>query len=243
MKTSNPMFRDSVFENVSVLGTPMTVSGTINKLLLLTIVMLISAAAVFYQFSLQRMDLVQIFMTTGCIIGFITVLVMAFKPNVTPYLAPIYAFSQGAVLSGLSCFFEAAYPGIVIQAITMTFLAVFAMGILFKLEIIKATEKFRAVIFTATLAIMIFYLISFVISFFGVIVPYFTSNSNLSIFINVVIAVIAALNLIIDFDNIGRGVRTPLPSVFEWYCAVGLLATIMWLYVEILRLLARFRER
>ncbi len=243
MKTSNPMFRDSVFENVSVLGTPMTVSGTINKLLLLTIVMLISPAAVFYQFSLQRMDLVQIFMTTGCIIGFITVLVMAFKPNVTPYLAPIYAFSQGAVLSGLSCFFEAAYPGIVIQAITMTFFAVFAMGILFKLEIIKATEKFRAVIFTATLAIMIFYLISFVISFFGVIVPYFTSNSNLSIFINVVIAVIAALNLIIDFDNIDRGVRTPLPSVFEWYCAVGLLATIMWLYVEILRLLARFRER
>lgn len=245
MKSSNPLFRDTIFQNnnTTMVGMPMTVGGTINKLLLLTVIMFIAAGAVIYQFSLQRYDLVQIFMISGVIVSLIAALVMAFKPNITPYVAPIYAFSQGALLSGLSCFFEASYPGIVIQAVSMTLFAVLAMGLLFKMQLITATEKFRAIIFTATFAIMIFYLVSFVISFFGVNVPYFSSNSNLSIFINVVIAVIAALNLIIDFDNIDRGVKTPLPAFFEWYCAVGLLATIVWLYIEILRLLSRLKDR
>lgn len=244
MRSSNPLFRDSLYQNTNALTErPMTITGTVNKLLILVAVMFVAAAAVFYQFSLQHLDFVNTMMIAGIIVGLVTVIVMAFKPNTTPYLAPVYAFSQGAVLSGISCFFEAAYPGIVMQAITVTFMTVLAMGLLFKMGLIKATEKFRAVLFTATLAIMIFYLVSFVISFFGVNVPYFTSNSNLAIVINVIIAGIAALNLIVDFDNVDRGVRTPLPATYEWYCAVGLLATIVWLYIEILRLLARLRDR
>lgn len=244
MKTSNPLFRDSIYQNSTAFGAmPMTVAGTVNKLLILTAIMLVAAAAVYYQFSLQHFDFVNILMIGGVIVGLITAVVMAFKHTLTPYLAPIYAFSQGALLAGFSCFFEAAYPGIVIQAISITFLTILSMGLLYKTGVIKATEKFRAVILTASFAVMIFYLISFIISFFGILVPYFSVNSPLTIGVNVIIAGIAALNLIIDFDNVERGVRTPLPAVFEWYCAVGLLATIVWLYIEILRLLARLRDR
>ena len=244
MKSSNPMFRDSLYQNsFDALQKPMTVSGTLNKLLLLTLVMIISGAAVFYQFSMQRYDYVQTLLIAGCVVGFVSALLMMFVHKITPYIAPIYAFSQGALLSGLSCLFEASYSGIVIQAISITFLAVLSMAILFKAKLIQATEKFRAVLATATLAVFIFYLISFIISFFGVNVPYFSSSSPISIVINVAIAGIAALNLIIDFDNIDRGVNAQLPSFFEWYSAVGLLATIVWLYIEILRLLARLRDR
>ena len=244
MKSSNPMFRDSIYKNTyDLLEKPMTLSGTINKLLLLTVLMFIAAAAVFYQFSMQRYDYVGILTIAGVIVGFICAIIMAFKHNITQYVAPIYAFSQGAFLSGVSCFFEASYPGIVVQAVSITFITLFVMGLLFKAKIIEATEKFRAVIYTATAAIAVFYLISFIISFFGVNIPYFSSTSPIAIVINVVFAIIAALNLIIDFDNIDRGVKTPLPSYFEWYCAVGLLATIVWLYIEILRLLSRLRDR
>ena len=244
MKSSNPMFRDSIYKNTyDLLEKPMTLSGTVNKLLLLTVLMFVAAAAVFYQFSMQRYDYVSILTTAGVIVGFICAIIMAFKHNLTPYIAPIYAFSQGALLSGISCFFEASYPGIVIQAVSITFITVLAMGLLFKAKVIEATEKFRAVLLTATFAIAIFYLISFVISFFGVNVPYFSSTSPIAIVVNVIFAIVAALNLIIDFDNIDRGVKTPLPAYFEWYCAVGLLATIVWLYIEILRLLARTRNK
>ena len=132
MKSSNPMFRDSIYQNsYDALGKPMTLSGTLNKLLLLTVLMMISGAAVFYQFSLQRYDVVQMILTGGCIVGIVSALLMMFVQKITPYLAPIYAFSQGAILSGLSCMFEAVYPGIVMQAVSITFLTVFSMVISF----------------------------------------------------------------------------------------------------------------
>lgn len=244
MKSSNPILRDSVLEGAYALTErPMTVSGTMNKLLLLSLIMIVGAAAVFYQFYMQHYDYVNILMIAGCIIGFIIALVIAFKPKTTPYLAPVYAFAQGAVVSGLSCFFEASFPGIVMQAISITILTVLSMAVLFKAGLIKATEQFRSIILTATIAVAIFYLISFVLMLFHVNVPYFTTNSTVTITINAVIAIIAALNLIIDFDFIERGTNAPLPSFFEWYGAFGLLVTILWLYVEILRLLARLRDR
>lgn len=244
MKSSNPILRDNVFENAyAIADRPMTIGGTMNKLLLLSLVMLLSAAAVYYQFSLKHFDYVNIMMIAGIIIGFICAIVIAFKVNSTPYLAPVYAFSQGAALSAISCFFEASFPGIVIQAISMTFIVVFIMAALYKMNLIKATERFRAVLFTATLAIAVFYLIAFILTFFNVNIPYFTSTSDLSIGINIAIACIAALNLIIDFDFIEKGVSAPLPSIYEWYGAFGLLVTVLWLYIEILRLLARIRQR
>lgn len=244
MKSSNPILKDSMLEQTYALTErPMSVSGTMNKLMILAFVMLVGAAAVFYQFSLNHYDFVNMIMTTGIIVGLVCVIAIAFKTDLTKYLAPVYAFSQGAVLSGISCFFEKMYPGIVVQAISMTFIVVFAMALLFKLGIIKATAKFKAVLFVATFAIFIFYLISFVMSFFGALPNYFTSYSTASFVVNILIAIVAALNLIIDFDFIEKGVQAPLPASYEWYGAYGLLVTILWLYIEILRLLARARNR
>lgn len=244
MKSSNPILKDSMLEQTYALTErPMSVSGTMNKLMILAFVMLVGAAAVFYQFSLNHYDFVNMIMTTGIIVGLVCVIAIAFKTDLTKYLAPVYAFSQGAVLSGISCFFEKMYPGIVVQAISMTFIVVFAMALLFKLGIIKATAKFKAVLFVATFAIFIFYLISFVMLFFGALPNYFTSYSTASFVVNILIAIVAALNLIIDFDFIEKGVQAPLPASYEWYGAYGLLVTILWLYIEILRLLARARNR
>jgi len=238
------MLRDSIYEKAYALTEkPMTVSGTMSKLLILSFVMIIAAAAVYYQFSLGRYDFVHTMMITGIIASLILAIIISFKQDSAPYLAPLYAFSQGAVISGISCFFEKAYDGIVMQAISITFIVVFSMALLFKTGVIRATEKFRSVIFVTTLAIMIFYLISFVLMLLGINVAYFTSTSPVAIGVNVIIAGIAALNLIIDFDFIERGVQAQLPSYFEWYGAFGLLVTILWLYIEILRLLARARNR
>ncbi len=244
MRSSNPILRDSIYEGTYALTeSPMTVAGTMNKLLILTVVMLIAAAAVYYQFSLNHYDFVNLMIKGGAIVGLITAIIIAFKTKTAPYLAPVYAFAQGAAISGISCFFESALPGIVIQAMSLTFIVVLAMALLFRTGLVRATEKFKAVIFTATLAIAIFYIISLVLMLFNVNVPYFTSNSPVAIGVNVVIAIIAALNLVIDFDFIEKGSRAPLPSVYEWYGAFGLLVTILWLYVEILRLLSRLRNK
>lgn len=244
MKSTNPIFNENVYEqSYALTERPMTVAGTMNKLLILSLIMLVSAAAVYYQFSLGRYDFVNILTWAGVIIGLVLGIAIPFMKDKSPYLAPIYAFAEGAFISGISCFFEKMYSGIVTQAISVTFLVVFAMAVLYRVGLIKATEKFRAVIFTATLAIGLFYLISIILFFFKVNVPYFYSNSSLAIGVNVVIALVAALNLIIDFDNIDNGVRANLPSYFEWYCSFGLLVTIVWLYIEILRLLSKLRSR
>lgn len=244
MKSSNPILRDEVFENSYALTEqPMTITGTMNKLLLLALIMIVGAAAVFYQFTMHRFDLVINIMKIGIFVGLGCAIAIAFKVNLTKYIAPIYAFSQGAVLSGISCFFEHEFPGIVIQAISMTLIVVLVMAMLFRAGIIRATEKFKSIILIATFSIFIFYLFSFIVSLFGTNISYFTSNSTASIIINVVIAIIAALNLIIDFDFIEKGVQTPLPASYEWYGAYGLLVTILWLYIEILRLLAKAKKR
>ncbi|MCD7739954.1 MAG: Bax inhibitor-1/YccA family protein [Candidatus Gastranaerophilales bacterium] len=244
MRSSNPVFKESIYEQAYPLTErPMTAAGTMNKLLILSLVMMLGAGAVYYQFFLGHIDFVSMLVTGGIIAGFILGLVAIFNIKLMPYLAPLYAFSQGAALSGISCFFEQSFPGIVIQAVSMTFIVVFVMAVLYKAGLIQATEKFRSIVFTASMAIMIFYIIAFVLSFFHVNVPYFYVNSPLNIGINIAIAIIAALNLIIDFDFIEQGVRKPLPSLYEWHGAFGLLVTILWLYIEILRILARTRRR
>lgn len=244
MKSTNPIFKDDIFsKSYEMLERPMTVSGTMTKLMILTLIMMAGASAVYYQFSLHHLDFVNSIMTFSVIVGIILAIVLSFKNDWAPFLAPVYAFFQGALLSGISCFFESYAPGIVMQAVSITFFVVFTMVFLFKLRIIKATERFRSTLVLATFSIFIFYLVAIILSFFGVEVPYFTSVSLLSIGINAVIAVIAALNLILDFDYIERGAATPLPSLYEWYGAFGLLVTILWLYLEILRLLLKLKER
>ena len=240
MKSRNPMLRYDIYEQTYALTErPMTVSGAVNKLLLLSLVMLISAGGVYYQFSLGRFDFVQSSLLGGVILGFIVAIVLAFKRDWAKYLAPIYALAQGAAISAISCIFEAQIPGIVMQAVSITLLVVLAMALLFKAKIIRATETLKSTIAIGTAAIGLFYLVSFGLMFFGVNVPYFSATSPINIVVNAIIAGFAAFNLIIDFDFIEQGEKRMLPSTFEWYGAFGLLVTILWLYIEILRLLMR----
>ena len=244
MRSSNPLQRDSVYEQTFALTErPMTVVGTANKLLILSIVMLLGAGLTYYQFMLGHFDYVNMLMTGGVIAGFILAIILAFKPDATPYLGPVYALSQGAIIAGMSCYMEQLYPGVVMQAISLTMLTVLVMAVLFSTGVIKATEKFRSILIAASLTIFVFYLISFVLMFFGINVPYFTQNTPLNIGINVVVAGIAACYLILDFDFIQKGVERGVPAVFEWYGAFSLLVTVVWLYIEILRLLSRLRSK
>lgn len=246
MKSSNPIFRDSLrTQSYSLSARPMSVAGTMNKLLLLTLIMITGGAAVIYQFALKHYDFVHMITFVSVAVSFVLAIILMFRYDLTKYIAPVYAFLQGAFLSGVSCFMEAVYPGIVMQAVSVTFMTVLSMALLFKLGLIRATDKFKSVIVTATLAIFIFYLISFILMLFHVNVAYFSPsvNSNLAIAVNIVIALVAALNLIIDFDFVENGVRSNYPSEMEWYGAFGLLVTIVWLYIEILRVLSRLRSR
>ena len=207
MRSSNPLQRVAVYDKTITLSEhPMSIVGTANKLFLLSLIMLVGAGLTYYQFMLGHLDYVNMLMIGGVSIGFVLAIILAFKPDATPYLGPVYALSQGAVVSGISCIFEKSYPGIVIQAVSLTMLTVLVMSVLFALGIIKATEKFRSILVAASFTIFIFYLISFIMMLMGMNVPYFTQNTPLNIGINIVIAGIAACYLILDFDFIQKGV-------------------------------------
>ncbi len=243
-RTSNPVFNNTKIMNTDYVSIekPMTISGAMDKLLILTIIMMISAAAVHYQFTLKHLDYVRLLGGIGILAGAILGWVIAFWGKTAPCLSPIYAFCEGAALAYISCFTEAKFPGIVIQAISMTFLVLLTMAVLYKTKLIRATQRFKSTIITATIAICIFYLIAIICYLLGF-NSYFSVNTPLAIGINIVIAIIASLNLILDFDFIEQCSNRQSPAYFEWYCAFGLLVTIVWIYVEILRLLARFRSR
>ncbi|MCD7879837.1 MAG: Bax inhibitor-1/YccA family protein [Candidatus Gastranaerophilales bacterium] len=245
-KSSNPAFRENIYNNreaYPITEKAMSTVGTMNKLTILSAIMLIAAAAVYYQFSVNRLDYVSILMTFGLGIGFIVALIISFLPKTAMYLSPIYAFAEGAYLSGISCYMESAYPGIVMQAISITLLDILVMAILYKIGLIRATRKFRTIVIVAGGSIALFYFASFILMFFGVNVPYFTSTSTAAIVLNIGIAFVASLFLILDFDNIERGEQMNLPSYFEWYFSFGLLLTIVWLYIEILSILGRYNRR
>ena len=244
MRSSNPLQKESIYERTYALEEhPMTITGTAVKLIVLSLVMLAGAFITYYQFMQGHFDFVNMIMTGGIAIGFITAVILAFKPNAALYLAPVYAVSQGAAVSGFSCFMEQAYRGIVMQAALLTLLTVLVMAVLYACKIIKASERFRSTLLAASAAIFVFYLLSFILTMFGINVPYFTQNTPLNIGINIVIAGVAACFLILDFDFIQKGAERGAPSVFEWYGAFSMLVTVVWLYVEILRLLSRFRSR
>jgi len=244
MRSSNPLQGESVYERTfSLEEHPMTAAGTAVKLIILSLVMLSGAFVTYYQFMQGHFDFVNMLMTGGIAIGFITAVLLYFKPNAALYLAPVYAVSQGAAVSGFSCSMEQAYRGIVMQAALLTLLTVLVMALLYSLKIIKASERFRSTLLAASSVLFIFYLLSFILTLFGINVPYFTQNTPLNIAVNIAIAGMAACFLILDFDFIQKGIEKGAPAVFEWYGAFSLLVTVLWLYVEILRLLSRFRSR
>lgn len=248
MNSNNPFFKNKTFTNTSAAAEvhettvidrneTMTVSGTINKSFLMLILLIASAAVTW------SMTNPIVFAIGGAIVGFILVLIAAFKPQYSGFLAPGYAIFEGLFIGGISSIFEVMYPGIVIQAVSCTFVTFMVCFGLYKYEIVKVTERFKSVVLAATLAIATYYLISWLLSMFTSFQPVHHGNSMFSIGISAFVIIIAALNLFLDFDQIEKGVQQKMPKYMEWYGAMGLMITLVWLYIEFLRLLSKLNRK
>ncbi len=250
-KSGNPTLTEKMFDkslgmDAELQGT-MSVRGAINKFGFMMLMLIAGAAYNWNLYEEMRQDTMNMLMMVGIFGGLITAVAISFKPNWAPFLAPLYALLEGLFLGGISVIMNAAfaksYPGLVMQAVGLTFGVAIAMFILYNFRIIKATERFKSVIFTATLGIGIFYLLTMVLGFFGVSVSFMHDSSMLSIGISLFVVGIAALNLILDFDMIEQGAERGAPKFMEWYGAFGLMVTIVWLYIEMLRLLSKLSSR
>ncbi len=241
---SNPVFNQNIAERERVLDSePMTINGTINKTFILLAILLASSLVVWDLFFKGYSDKVAMLTMTGFIASIISFIVIIFNRKAMAIAVPIYAASEGLLLGGISAMFEKAYPGIAIQAIGATFAALFSLLFLYRTGIIKCTDKFRSVLFISTLSIAGIYFVNLIGSFFGLQIPQIFTSSTIGIGFSIVVVCIAALNLIIDFDFIERGAQNMLGKSYEWYGAFGLLVTLVWLYIEILNLLAKLRNR
>lgn len=239
---ANPILNEKFAEQERVLqGEPMTINGTIQITAFLGILLVAAAAFVWTRFTLGYTDIAMMLTGGGAIIGFILGIVIAFSR--IKYLIPVYAVCEGLFLGGISATIEASYPGIVAQAVLGTFAALFSMLALYKMNVIRCSDKFRSVIFIATASIAVIYIVNLIGSLFNFAVPVINSSSMLGIGFSAVVVIIAALNLIVDFDFIERGAQNYLPKDMEWYGAFGLMVTMVWLYLEILRLLAKLQDR
>lgn len=241
---SNPVFSDSTFERVghSSSADSMTVNGSIMKTFILGLVFILTSFIVMSYLPNFYGSLNAVMMAS--IIGaFIVGLIISFVPKTAPVLSVVYAVLESVVVTVISIVLNQKYNGIVFEAVAYTMIAFFTMLILYRIGVIKATETFKSVIITATAAIAISYVILFILSFFGIRPNWFYGNSSLSIGINAVIIVVAALNLILDFDFIEKGSSMQMPKYMEWYAAFGLILTIIWLYLEILRILSKIKSR
>lgn len=241
MRTANPTLTDAVFRNVHGSGH-MSIDGTVNKSLLMTLVVLATSWFMWSLFFQGNSLLIPLFWV-GLIGGFITAVVTVFKKEWSPVTAPVYAGLEGFVLGGISSFLEAAYPGIVIQAVALTLGVLLALLLIYKSGLIKVTDNFKLGIFAATGAVALIYLVSFIGSFFGWQIPLIHESGPIGIAFSVIVVSIAALNLVLDFDFIERGARNGAPAFMEWYAAFGLMVTLIWLYIEILRLMTKLRSR
>ena len=239
MRTGNPVLNENTFTDAPSYGSTdvMTIQGTTNKTLILLGLVTLSASWIWAnptQYVLYLPALIG-----GGVVGFLTI----FKREWSSVTAPIYALLEGIVLGGLSAMFERTYPGIVTQAVGLTFGTLFALLMAYKSGMVRATENFRLGIFAATGGIALYYLLSFILGFFHIHVPLINDTGILGIGFSLFIVVIAALNLVLDFDFIEQGSRMGAPKYMEWYGAFGLMVTLIWLYMEILRLLAKTRRR
>jgi uncharacterized YccA/Bax inhibitor family protein len=243
-RTANPALNEATFRNYRVhTAESMTIGGTVNKSALLAVIALIAAYFTWSRFmTTGSLQAIQPFMLIGILGGFVVALVTVFKKTFAPFGAPLYAVAEGLALGGISAVFEKSYPGIAAQAIFLTFGILFALLLAYKSRLIRATENFKLGVFAATGGIAIVYLLNFIMGFFGAGIPYLFSSSPIGIGISLFIVVIAALNLVLDFDFIEEAASRGAPKYMEWYAAFGLMVTLVWLYLEILRLLSKLRE-
>jgi len=219
----------------------MTINGTLSITAFMGLILVMSAWFVWSRLALGYTDLGTMLMSAGGIVGFIVGMIIIFTRNT--FLVPVYAVCEGFLLGGISATFEQAYPGIVTQAVAGTFAAFFSMLILYKSGIIKCSDKFRSVLFISTLSVAVVYLVNFIGSFFGYNIPLINTASNFGIIFSLIVILIASFNLIIDFDFVERGVAQMFPKKYEWYAAFGLMVTLIWIYLEVLKLLAKLNDR
>ncbi|MGH8040135.1 MAG: Bax inhibitor-1/YccA family protein [Stenotrophomonas sp.] len=252
MRSGNPALSESTFLDLasgSVVTSPdqvMTINGTVNKTGILLLLTVITAAFAWSQ-TIGADGLIapgaMIYAIGGAIGGLVLALVTVFKKEWSPVTAPMYALVEGFFLGAISAVFEARFPGIVFQAVLLTFGTLFALLVAYRSGLIKVTENFKLGVVAATGGIALLYLASFVLSFFNINVPVIHEASWLGIAFSLFVVVVAALNLVLDFDFIETGAAARAPKYMEWYGAFGLMVTLVWLYVEFLRLLSKLQSR
>jgi uncharacterized YccA/Bax inhibitor family protein len=244
-RTGNPMLNDRTFSGVPRLGIGaegMSVKGTVDKSFLLLVVLMASAFWPWSQMAGGDVQSVSGIMTVGLLGGFVLALIISFKPNLAPYLSIPYAALEGLALGGISAILEQRYRGIAIEAVGLTFGVLAALLIAYRAHLIRVTERFRAVVIGATFGIMLLYLATMILGWFHVSLGALYAPTPLGIGISLVIVAVAALNVVLAFDLIERGVAGGAPKYMEWYCAFSLMVTLVWLYIELLRLLALTRR-
>lgn len=250
-KSGNPTLKESAFEGTILqgisTGEEMSVRGTMNKFGFLFLMMMGTTLLAWTQFYKGSNPLP--LMLIGVFGGLALALLMAFKKQWSPYIAPAFALLEGLFVGSVSAYYDYAfatsYPGIVMQAVGLTLIVALVMYVLYQTRIIKVTDKFRSIITIATVSIGVFYLIKWIASLaFGATIGAFTNASTpLGIGFSILVVCLAALNLLLDFDMIEKGVEARAPKYMEWYGAFGLLVTLVWLYLEILRLLSKLKDR
>jgi uncharacterized YccA/Bax inhibitor family protein len=245
LRSHNPVFKPKYFQGsaISDPATQMTVQGTALKTLLLLGFVVAAAVFSWYLVLAGYSSVILPLMLGSSIAALVVAIVTVFKPVWSPFLASAYALLQGLVLGAFSLFFESVYPGIVIQAVLLTFGVLFLMLTVYVTGLVKVTPTFRMGVMLATLGIALAYFATFILSLFGVRVPYIHESGWVGIVFSLVVVGVAALNLLLDFDFIDRASESGALKYMEWFGAFGLMVTLIWLYLEILRLLGKLRSR
>ncbi len=244
LRSNNPVLKEKVFAGQPITAEAMTIQGTVNKTGLLLFFVVVAAAWTWGMVHSEAPEAAYPWMLGGAIGGFVVALVTVFKSNWSPITAPIYAALEGLFLGGVSAILDRSYHGIALQAVSLTFGVMFVMLLAYKFGIIRATRGFKLGVIAATGGIALVYVANMVMTFFfHRPMSFLNSATPLGIGISVFIVIIAALNLILDFDMIENAARLGAPKFMEWYGAFGLMVTLVWLYLEILRLLSKVRER
>jgi len=253
-RTSNPIFGKKSFENAmsaSYAEEQMTIRGTMNKTFLILLFVLASAFFTWQRFfeayspanPLQGISSIKLYLIIGGIGGFITAIIASFSPRKSGFLTPIYAIFEGMFLGGISAMFEAQYPGLVIRAVSLTFAVFLGMLLIYQQRIIKVTGRFRKGMIAAIFGIMLVYFVGWISSMFGAPLTFLSSNGTFGLIFSLIVTGISAFSLLLDFDFIERGAQAGAPKYMEWYGVFGLLVSLVWLYVNILRLLSIFSSR
>lgn len=256
-RSSNPALKDSIFQSERTygVGESMTLQGTVNKTFILLGLVVIAAYWIWSKVMqpvtifdtaeslASKIQAVTPFMIGGALGGFVLAMVTIFKRQWAGITAPLYALAEGVFIGGISAIFELQYPGIVIQAVSLTFGTLASLLLVYKSGLIKVTDNFRLGVVAATGAIALIYFVSIIMSFFGASIPMIHSSGTFGILFSLFVIGIAALNLVLDFDFIEKGAQMGAPKYMEWYGAFGLMVTLIWLYIEFLRLLSKMRQR